>query len=352
MTSSPVTAANDSQRSPKVCTRLWQAEACRDGRISGEELVSFQAHAKGCTACAAEILAIEKLAQTLKQSAPEVDAIALRRTRNKVLEAANAQLLGRLPSWGRRHAGLLTGAAAAAVLAIVGASWLGTGGRELGGSGQATKLDTVDEGNAQWSRRSEAEVERVDLHDGTLRLSVKRPASGKRLVVQVPDGEIEDIGTVFHVSVVAGHTDRVGVDEGQVTLRIRGEAPITLFAGQSWKRRAVEPAQPASPANGVTAEAVPTVPSTPKLGPSSARPTSSTPVAPATATALSVHHTPLEASTVAAMPKDAAEEDAAYLQVVSLVRAGKTAEAQTAAKLYLRRFPDGFRREEMGRVAE
>jgi hypothetical protein len=45
------------------------------------------------------------------------------------------------------------------------------------------------------------------------------------------------------------------------------------------------------------------------------------------------------------------EEDAAYLNAIRLLRNGATDEARHAAREYLRRFPDGFRREEMGRLA-
>lgn len=47
-----------------------------------------------------------------------------------------------------------------------------------------------------------------------------------------------------------------------------------------------------------------------------------------------------------------AEEDAAYLRVVELLKEGRNVEARTAAGNYLELFPDGFRRREVRAVAE
>jgi TolA-binding protein len=44
-------------------------------------------------------------------------------------------------------------------------------------------------------------------------------------------------------------------------------------------------------------------------------------------------------------------EDRAYLQIIDLLRTGKASEAREAARDYLRRFPEGFRRVEVGEVA-
>ncbi len=49
--------------------------------------------------------------------------------------------------------------------------------------------------------------------------------------------------------------------------------------------------------------------------------------------------------------RHAREEDEAYLHIVSLARAHQLSEARAAAKDYLLRFPNGFRREEVLGVA-
>jgi hypothetical protein len=46
------------------------------------------------------------------------------------------------------------------------------------------------------------------------------------------------------------------------------------------------------------------------------------------------------------------DEDGAYLRVLRLLRSGREDEARAAAKDYLRRFPTGFRREEMQQLAK
>jgi outer membrane protein assembly factor BamD (BamD/ComL family) len=50
-------------------------------------------------------------------------------------------------------------------------------------------------------------------------------------------------------------------------------------------------------------------------------------------------------------PDDARAEDAAFLSIVALVRAGRSAEAAAAARRYLARFPTGFRRAEVATIA-
>ena len=60
---------------------------------------------------------------------------------------------------------------------------------------------------------------------------------------------------------------------------------------------------------------------------------------------------PRPADSASTVRADTAAEDAAYLQVIALLRAGKQDEARAAARSYLERFPNGFRRDEMIRVA-
>jgi hypothetical protein len=45
-------------------------------------------------------------------------------------------------------------------------------------------------------------------------------------------------------------------------------------------------------------------------------------------------------------------EDVAYLEILHLLRDSRSTAAREAAREYLRRFPDGFRREEVGRLAK
>ena len=61
--------------------------------------------------------------------------------------------------------------------------------------------------------------------------------------------------------------------------------------------------------------------------------------------------TPAREKSGAAEPSSSAE-DAAYLEVLRLLREGHEAEGRVAARAYLRSFPTGFRRAEMQRVAD
>ena len=132
---------------------------------------------------------------------------------------------------------------------------------------------------------------------------------------------------MFHVAVADGHTARVRVEVGRVTLRLVGAPPVTIDAGQAWEWAPLPP--PKAPAVAVAAKDV----KAPRAVVSAAVVAPGEPRMPAP-------------------PANAAEEDEAYLHVIRLLREGHMGEARAAARLYLRTFPDGFRREEMGRVAE
>jgi hypothetical protein len=62
-------------------------------------------------------------------------------------------------------------------------------------------------------------------------------------------------------------------------------------------------------------------------------------------------HLQQRAISTAAAPQNTAEEDAAYLRVLALLREGRREEARLAAASYLGKFPKGFRRAEVERIA-
>ena len=57
------------------------------------------------------------------------------------------------------------------------------------------------------------------------------------------------------------------------------------------------------------------------------------------------------ATFIARHPNDPRAEDAAYLRVIALQRTGNTLGMNEAAEDYLRRYPAGFRRSEVERLA-
>jgi hypothetical protein len=196
-----------------------------------------------------------------------------------------------------------------------------------------TSVNAVALGNARWTRSTDGQVERIELQDGTLSLRIHRAPNDKRVVLRVPDGEIEDRGTSFHVVVSQGHTMEVGVDEGSVTLRLVGAAPVSLSAGLTWERFEPRPSmgRPAAIRNPIAPSEMSSIaPQRARLAPPPALPASRDLPAP---------------------PPDAAAQDAAYLRAIELAREGRDRDAQAAAREYLRRFPDGFRRQEMGQIA-
>jgi hypothetical protein len=165
----------------------------------------------------------------------------------------------------------------------------------------------------------------VTLSDGFASFSV-RAHGRRRVIIALPDGELEDLGTVFEVEVRARHTQRVAVREGRVSVRLDGHAPFELSAGESWVAEPVALSSVSAPA---LAESAPL--------PSASVKASAVPTRPK---ALRPNEPPLASSA----------EDDAYLRIVELLRSGHSVQAKAQAKQYLARFPNGFRRPEVESV--
>lgn len=289
------------------CPRTSAIEALRDGRLPEDERVELELHVHECADCAEEDRELGALSARLRIETAEVpDRVMLERIREKVLAPPAPRPRTSRAAW------LL---AAAVVTLIV---WrLSPRAAETATAPAppppATRVDAVDEGGARWSTSDEGSMRRIDLLEGALALRIDRPPGGHRVVVRVPDGEIEDVGTEFHVQVAGGHTNAVRVDHGAVVLRLEGAPPRAIHAGESWVRSVPEPPAPAPPPSRSPAAIAP-------------RPSAS-------------------ARTV-----DDGEEDRAYVEILRLLREDRPAEARLAARRYLERFPTGFRRAEVERV--
>ncbi|AKU94879.1 hypothetical protein AKJ09_01543 [Labilithrix luteola] len=319
-------------------------EAARDGRLTPNEVENFSRHTRSCDDCAREQKFVEDLGRGLRsQQVPPIDQLSLRRLRGHVLEAADEATLahGRV----RPHVRWESLARLALVLTFIGIIFALVHERP-----QATTFVARDLGGARWSAHDDGSSLRVDLLEGLLELRVDRPAGGKRVVLHVPDGEIEDIGTTFRVSVARGRTERIDVDEGKVIARIGSEPAMTLGAGEHWS---APPAAASPRATAVPVAALPPAPTSPTANvtpsPSSSpkpieRPKPSAEMIPP-ADRPSLPPTADEAAT-----ESANLEDRAYVEVLELLRTGRTAEAREAAKRYVARFPNGFRRKEMERL--
>lgn len=328
------------KRSTVACARTWEIEAARDGRVSDAAKAALDRHVEQCSICREEMDYLEGVSRALGElGAPDVNDIALRRLRQRILRRADAELAGRSvpPARPRRTPFVVAPIALAAALValLFWSRWTNSVMSPSPAVVATTTVDATGDGDARWSKHTEGETERVDLSDGTLRLRVRKAPNGRKVVVRVPDGEIEDLGTIFHVVVRDGVTRRVAVEEGRVTIRLTNAAPITIGSGQTWERSEPPTAMATAPPVVLTPSASPasSVLSTPAVR--------QRPTAP-----------PKEASSALAVPAHGDEEDAAYLRAVRLVREGRESEARDAARDYLRRFPDGFRREEMGRIAK
>jgi len=322
------------------CSRSWEVEAARDGRLTGVASESFGAHLSVCHSCKQVVDGLDSLARDLRTvDSANVDELSLRRLRSRVLEAVDAEQTGRVRiRAGRRglrsrYAALALAAAGMGLVVFFSSRAPQQVAPTFVASQSAppiveTRVEVSAAEGARFTRTIDGDEERFALLEGTLRLRVVRAAGGRRVLVTVPDGEIEDVGTVFDVAVRDGHTERVAVDEGRVLVRIAGTAPMTIGAGGSWDRVMVAELQtPNADAGAATSAAV-------SVGGGAAAPV----------------RAPSHQSSAASASPLADREDAAYLDVLRLLQAGREDEARAAANTYLREFPAGFRRKEMTRI--
>jgi hypothetical protein len=346
-----------------ACPRLFEVEALRDGRLTGAELVRFQSHLGACPVCKREARALQALAEALRPpTLVGADELHVRRERTRLLAAFDASLV---PAARQRSAPLwLRSAVAVATLSLLTAlvfvlwpasplpsSPAPTPPQELPRATSPDPVTVQADGGARWSRRVETRHDEIVLEHGTLSIRVEHGASRRRLLVILPDGELEDIGTTFSVSADAGRTQRVSVRDGLVVLRLHGKPPLSLAAGESWN-------PPPAPVAAVPAALPPApAPRRVKPTPSTARgPSRSTPVADPSAdfrAAMSAFDSGDNASAAARFgayvsqhASDPRAEDAAYLRIIALQRAGDSRATQQAARDYLTRYPAGFRRAE------
>lgn len=338
------------------CQRAWEVEAARDGRLTGDSRESFERHVVECAACARDIEVLDGIARGLRDTtAAESDDATLRRMREHVLETVDARQTGRAPSSSGRRGAWASRLASVALAAIVVLAVIGlVGSRRSGEADRATaahaaaapapaetKVSIDAKAGARFVRSTEGDLEQIALLDGELHVKVDRPVAGRRVVVKTPDGEIEDVGTVFDVVVGAGRVERVAVAEGRVIVRVVGHDAITIDAGNEWRASPV-------PASAIRVS-VDSLPSVAPPVPTEAVTIGHRPTATATATAAT---TAAAKETAERRPvTDADREDAAYLEVLRLLREGHEQRARAAATQYLVDFPSGFRREEMRRVS-
>jgi hypothetical protein len=354
--------------SARPCLRRFEVEAERDGRLTGTARASLALHLSTCADCRAEARALESLASALAAlPVSEADEVSARRQRRRLLVAFNdAQLAprGRDVAWRWAGAGLVAAVVAGAAL-FVGTR---SRNRELHAvlppsASEATRGTDPPEdpvvivaSEARWMRSEQGTTTRVELDDGDLDIHVQHRGAPHGLVVSVPDGELDDVGTTFHVRVQKGRTVGIQVREGAVVFRRPGKGALLLGAGESWTGDG-----PPAPVATTFSDSLSASPPPPPRAPASA---SAKEDADATGSgrefreAVTLLNAGSGAAAAAAFraylarhPGDGRAEDAAYLLVLALRRSGDEAGAYAAAREYLQRYPHGFRRREIERVA-
>lgn len=356
-----------------TCPRLFEVEALRDGRLTGAELLRFQSHLGVCAVCAQEARALQALAESLRAPANRADGdeLHLRRERTRLLAAFDA---GLMPTpRGNVARPWFVSAIALAVVSVLGALafvlWPTRAATPL--PAVATSPEPVlvrADSSARWSKRLENQVETIVLESGALSIRVDHAVSQRRLLVILPDGELEDIGTTFSVSAAAGHTTSVTVQDGSVVLRLRGKPPLVLGAGDVWSpppapASAPVPSAPlasSAPAAGHGRAALPSASTAPAApaAPAASLPTPRVDPSAEFRAAMSAFNggdNPRAAMLFAAFltqhPRDSHAEDAAYLRILALQRTGNSVATRQAARDYLARYPRGFRHAEAEALA-
>jgi hypothetical protein len=351
------------------CSRLWQAEAVLDRRLSAADCAAFDRHAQSCADCSRERDELSRLKQ-LGLSLPSVEATPLsrKRQRNELLKRAHQTSVSGTPrrEWALpRWAWGLALPGAALVLAL--GLWLLSVSE--GGPG-TPKFETRAAPNTLWTASESGPRARLSLSDGSLHVVVQKLGVGQSFVITLPDGELEVRGTRFVVDVKAPRTERVSVSEGLVALRIRGQLELLLRAGDTWTAPVAQLSAPTSPS------ALPSTPSAPPTAvarasasaPPSSKPVGASPSASPVASASPPHQfgEAMAAYTrgdfasaeqlfqrfEANNPRSSQSEDSLFLRALSRQRRGDAAGAKQLAAQYLRRYPDGFRAAEARRLLE
>ena len=366
---------------PPTCPRLFEVEALRDGRLTGVEVARFQSHVRACPDCAHEMQALAELGDALRSTtaSPEAHELHVRRERTRLLAAFDASLVP-VPNRGRAKLWLGAVAAFALVIALLALRLHPSPPvSPVAASSESVKVQAAT--TTKWSRRAENKRETISLETGTLSIRVDHQLPHRRLLVLLPDGELEDIGTTFSVSAAAGHTTQVTVQDGSVVLRLRDAPALTLRAGDSWipapalaplpsaARQA--PAPPIPPAH--SAKRSPTAVGSSRMPAAAASAVANAANVPGVAAVPSatdsVNRSDPAADFRVAMssftggdnaraaslftaflnqhPRDSRAEDAAYLRVLALQRAGNLNGMKQAAAEYLKRYPHGFRQAEV-----
>lgn len=223
------------------CERTWELDAVRSRMLSPIDVASFERHKRLCSVCAslgARLERLRRLCEALPPP-PAEDEVRVRRLRGAILRTA---ALAGSDCPRPRPVLLMASVGAAGSLILVGAlAVLPTPRAALVACGTPTAASSYGTGARSFARSAttgnhEGSTERAPLDEGGLALDVPSRAADCRFIVDLPDGEIEVVGTRFDVVVRDGKTESVRVLEGRVALTRGGEPPLVMTAGDSWVR--------------------------------------------------------------------------------------------------------------------
>jgi len=360
------------------CPHTPSVELLEDGRLPREQADALGLHLVSCESCTLERSRLVRLRAALRAlPEPETTSFRVAAGRQRLLSTAGQRTKARSRRrWFAVVAfGLTAAAAGAAVkLGVLDARTPSMVARAAPPGVPELDVRITPSSGADWSRARTGAEETVTLRDGELRFEVVRQGSA-RLIVTLPDGELEDEGTVFRVHVAAGSTRTVSVTAGRVVLRLRGAEPRHLAAGESFEAgdgeksgRAASSAladtsQTEAPSDRNHAEheeraaRAATATSSQKSARDSSPPHEpECPGAPRFEDCVGSFKRGEYAAAAAQLAEYGRlcgrhAEDASYLEMVALARAGRANEAKAQAKAYLARFPNGFRRKEAAELA-
>ena len=350
------------QKAKAGCQRQWQAEAASDGRLTGKDLEAAVRHRDHCPGCAFEVRALAALTHTFV-SLPELprDPLSVRRSRQRLMAALNGSLLVPTPRRPRSWVAavmVLAIATSGAMLSFVHARIGPAFARSATalapqkpavqvGRPRIGAVDVHAQAGARWRIDSDPNQDRVELSEGVATFDV-HPHPGRRVIIVLPDGQLEDLGTTFEVAVNAGHTERIVVSRGRVLVRLGARPEFSLQIGERWQLPSVSAASP-PPRADLPSPVAPVNQASARLVPRRSTAVATHPEEASVASFADPRPVPANPASAERAAKRA--EDAAYLNILSLLRGQQFAAAREQAKRYLLDFPNGFRRVEVLNVA-
>lgn len=356
------------------CSMELLVEAKRDGRLGNRELSSIDRHLATCASCAELARDLDRVRVLLRAPTPTPTPLELQRGRLKLLHEAAVS-----PPRVRGRKGPTT--AIVLALAAVCALLIGLQRRAAENSNAVaaassasasapvrTVTTVAPESGARFLRSVAGGTETVTLESGAVTLSVRHLDVGERFLVKTGDAEVEVRGTVFRVEAADDRLRNVAVVEGKVEVRFRGDI-VLLTVNERWDRPADAPPV-STPIARDRARVTPSATAPLALSFPGKRASITPPPPPSAKPAAedgtaafvegmgmmergdygaAAHH--LEAFSQS-HPGDDRAEDAAFLVILALQRAGRPTEAAAAARRYLSGYPAGFRRAQARAIAE